>query len=207
MTVMGECSRTATPGLNCRLGYAGGLWDGSTGLIRFGFRDYDPQAGRWTTRDPILYAGGQVNLYAYVGMIRSIGEIPMDFSAWGPRGMRAQEAAGGFARRKRVLRFVSRWALELAEVWTSVPLENWTETDQSVKAELMAGCFDVAVGGQCKLDGCGNFKCKDRGKAGPVRSDGTMEGTSVRVGKIGGGWEKDLVWGPGKIAGEKCVKF
>jgi RHS repeat-associated protein len=48
-------------------GFAGGLYDEHTGLIRFGARDYDPVTGRWTTKDPIGFAGGDTNLYAYVG--------------------------------------------------------------------------------------------------------------------------------------------
>jgi RHS repeat-associated protein len=48
-------------------GFAGGLYDPDTGLVRFGARDYDPYAGRWTARDPILFVSGQTNLYAYVG--------------------------------------------------------------------------------------------------------------------------------------------
>jgi RHS repeat-associated protein len=46
------------------LGYAGGLTDAATGLVRFGARDYDPSVGRWTTKDPIGFAGGQACLYA-----------------------------------------------------------------------------------------------------------------------------------------------
>jgi RHS repeat-associated protein len=46
-------------------GYAGGVYDRDTGLVRFGVRDYDPQAGRWTAKDPILFAGGDTNLYGY----------------------------------------------------------------------------------------------------------------------------------------------
>jgi RHS repeat-associated protein len=49
------------------LGFAGGLYDTDTGLVRFGARDYDPSVGRWTAKDPILFGGGQTNLYVYVG--------------------------------------------------------------------------------------------------------------------------------------------
>ena len=48
------------------LGYAGGIEDPATGLVRFGARDYEPSSGRWLSRDPIGFAGGDANLYAYV---------------------------------------------------------------------------------------------------------------------------------------------
>ncbi len=48
-------------------GFAGGLYDRDTGLVRFGLRDYDSVAGRWTNKDPLGFAGGDSNLYAYVG--------------------------------------------------------------------------------------------------------------------------------------------
>jgi RHS repeat-associated protein len=47
-------------------GFAGGLYDRDTGLVRFGARDYDPETGRWTAKDPIRFAGGDTNLYGYV---------------------------------------------------------------------------------------------------------------------------------------------
>ncbi len=46
-------------------GFAGGIYDAETKLVRFGARDYDPYTGRWTARDPALFGGGQANLYAY----------------------------------------------------------------------------------------------------------------------------------------------
>jgi RHS repeat-associated protein len=41
------------------------LHDRDTGLVHFGFRDYDPDVGRWTAKDPILFAGGSIDLYGY----------------------------------------------------------------------------------------------------------------------------------------------
>jgi RHS repeat-associated protein len=46
-------------------GFAGGLSDGDTGVVRFGARDYDPTTGRWTAKDPIGFAGLDANLYGY----------------------------------------------------------------------------------------------------------------------------------------------
>ncbi|HJW94093.1 MAG TPA: RHS repeat-associated core domain-containing protein [Thermoanaerobaculia bacterium] len=46
-------------------GFAGGLYDPNTHLVHFGARDYDPSLGRFLTRDPIGFAGGQANVYDY----------------------------------------------------------------------------------------------------------------------------------------------
>jgi RHS repeat-associated protein len=47
-------------------GFAGGLYDPDTRLVRFGARDYDAETARWTTRDPLLFGGLDSNLYRYV---------------------------------------------------------------------------------------------------------------------------------------------
>lgn len=49
-----------------QIGFAGGLVDIDTTLVHFGLRDYDPETGRWTGRDRLLYRGRQSNLYNYV---------------------------------------------------------------------------------------------------------------------------------------------
>jgi RHS repeat-associated protein len=47
-------------------GFAGGIYDPDTKLTRFGKRDYDAETGRWTAKDPILFNGGDSNLFGYV---------------------------------------------------------------------------------------------------------------------------------------------
>lgn len=46
-------------------GFAGGLYDAETELVRFGARDYDAFTGRWTAKDPIGFDATGYNLYAY----------------------------------------------------------------------------------------------------------------------------------------------
>jgi RHS repeat-associated protein len=62
----GNALSDSAPGFQ-PFGFAGGLRGLDTGLTRFGARDYDPVAGRWTARDPLLFEGRQLNLYSYVG--------------------------------------------------------------------------------------------------------------------------------------------
>jgi RHS repeat-associated protein len=42
-------------------------YDNETGMYFYRARYYDPKAGRFVTKDPISFAGGDVNLYGYVG--------------------------------------------------------------------------------------------------------------------------------------------
>jgi RHS repeat-associated protein len=79
-------------------GFAGGIYDRDTGLVRHGARDYDPETGRWTAKDPIKFKGIDTNLYGYVlnnplhfidldGLIprdRRYG-LPDDFWDWAER--------------------------------------------------------------------------------------------------------------------------
>jgi RHS repeat-associated protein len=62
----GNVTNDTNPGFQ-PFGFAGGLYDQDTKLVRFGARDYDPETGRWTSKDPILFACGETSLYGYVG--------------------------------------------------------------------------------------------------------------------------------------------
>jgi RHS repeat-associated protein len=64
-------------------GYAGMHYHAGSGLYLTHYRAYDPQSGRWLSRDPIEELGG-INLYAYVGgnpvsFIDPTGEVAIVF--------------------------------------------------------------------------------------------------------------------------------
>ncbi len=61
----GNVTLDTNPGFQ-PFGFAGGLYDRDTGLVRFGERDYDPAAGRWTAKDPRSFEARDTNLYGYV---------------------------------------------------------------------------------------------------------------------------------------------
>jgi RHS repeat-associated protein len=61
----GNILNDTNPSFRVPLGFAGGLHDPDTGLVRFGYRDYDPDTGRWTAKDPIGFAGRDTDLYGY----------------------------------------------------------------------------------------------------------------------------------------------
>ena len=62
--VWGNVVNDTNPGFQ-PFGFAGGIYDNHTRLTHFGAREYDAATGRWMTKDPISFAGGDSNLYAY----------------------------------------------------------------------------------------------------------------------------------------------
>ncbi len=76
--VWGKVIQDSNPGFQ-PFGYAGGLYDRDTHLVRFGARDYDAETGRWTAKDPIGFDGGDTNLYGYVVSDPVNGVDPLGF--------------------------------------------------------------------------------------------------------------------------------
>ena len=66
--VWGNVLFDTNPGFH-PFGFAGGLYDADTKLVRFGARDYDPETGRWTAKDPIRFDGDGPNLYGYTDSV------------------------------------------------------------------------------------------------------------------------------------------
>ncbi|MDP3498750.1 MAG: RHS repeat-associated core domain-containing protein [Myxococcales bacterium] len=60
----GVITSDSSPGFQ-PFGFAGGLYDADTHLTRFGARDYDGLTGRWMSKDPASFGGGDTNLFAY----------------------------------------------------------------------------------------------------------------------------------------------
>ena len=131
-------------------GFAGGLYDPDTRLTRFGARDYDAETGRWTTKDPIGFLGGDSNLYAYVmndpinfvdsdGLDPDIHKIPdpgANPNAW-TKGV--QRRIGDLYRTWRnypghdqqIIEQMNRWHKALDKAWRS---QNWSLYDRLMKA-------------------------------------------------------------------------
>lgn len=87
--VWGRVIEDSNPGFQ-PFGFAGGIYDLHTGLVRFGARDYDPRTGRWTSKDPIRFDGDGPNLYNYV-----LGE-PINWTD--PDGLKPRGAAQSIVR-------------------------------------------------------------------------------------------------------------
>ncbi len=90
----------ATPAFDwIPFGFAGGLYDKDTGLLRFGARDYDPEIGRWVSKDPWRFRGG-FNLYVYswndpVNFLDRTGRAPKGAGGASGTGEGGSEGAGG----------------------------------------------------------------------------------------------------------------
>jgi RHS repeat-associated protein len=82
----GRVTLDTNPGFQ-PFGFAGGLYDAATGLVRFDARDYDASTGRFTAKDPIGFAGGDTNLYRYAH------NDPVNLSD--PEGLTAAEIVTG----------------------------------------------------------------------------------------------------------------
>jgi len=135
-------------------GFAGGLYDRDTGLVRFGARDYDAAAGRWTAPDPGGFRGGP-NRYSYadndpINLIDPLGyqseasqstlwglnearEFALDVELEGRAGAHAREAVRTF--------------------WSSPELRNYNGSFLSERAGVFGtNAVNGTVNGRLQVD-------------------------------------------------------
>ncbi len=114
----GVVRHDSCPDLFLPIGFAGGFQDRDTGLVRFGYRDYEPSIGRFTAPDPLGDTGGDHDLYDYciddpVSMSDPTGLIaPIALFAAGKLGALALAGMGAYASAWMVDKMKNRQGIE-----------------------------------------------------------------------------------------------
>jgi RHS repeat-associated protein len=192
------------------IGYAGGLSDPVTGLVRFGKRDYEPASGRWTAEDPTFFEGSPGNLYAYVGsnpttLTDPTGLVCVGFSAYGGLGGGIQ-----FCRDNSIdnadWSLCADFGVGLGGGWDVDLAGGAAETGGAIVAEATwkAGIGGGTLGGELDLD-CLNFKGSAKAQYGPVAVGLDSTGSP----SLGYASPEEHIGGQlqGKIAYKRCAKW
>ena len=204
----GNVTSDSNPAFELPIGYAGGLADSASGLVHFSFRDYDPAAGRWTTRDPILFSGGQGNLYAYVKN-SPVGH--RDPSGLFCVSVTVYEGVGGGVG----VCITDEGASVCGEIGFGVGASvgadiggDLEKTGAQLVAEASYQIGPAKIGAGVSLDSSGCLGATGKGQLGPITAEIDSSGDPSKAGldldiegspKIGGGAEA-------KIAAKGCVQ-
>jgi len=147
-------------------GFAGGMFDYDTGLVRFGARDYDSQAGRWTSKDPLLFAGG-TGLYSYAGT------DPVNFL-----DSTGQDRAPAWFSNGGVLGRLAASLYNIANQYAGQAAAAWDNGDYSGAASAGAISSLAAVGGVASeyaptaVGIAATYQCS---RGGPIPADVALE--------------------------------
>ena len=166
----GNVIADTNPDLEIPFGFAGGLKDEHTGLIRFGYRDYDPATGRWTAPDPIGFAGGDPNLYGYV-----LGDPVNWVDPHGLESVYSQGEKGLFVQGQvtgGTGRFGGKLSVTISD--TGITLTGGAGPGIGIGATLVGGIQTH----QGNTDGISGFVSGSAGKGPGVAYSGSANGTS-----------------------------
>ncbi len=150
----------SNPGLQIAVGFGGGIPDPDTGLVRMGFRDYDPNTGRWNARDPIWFDSDQFNLYVYarnnpVSRRDPLGLLCIGASAYAGIGLGGSLCIGG--RHGISLCWEAGFG---AGGGLGLSSGDAKRTGTAVNAAMKASCAGLGIGIETSLDDCGDWKTK-----------------------------------------------
>jgi RHS repeat-associated protein len=218
----GQVLEDTNPGFQ-PFGFAGGLYDQDTHWVHFGFREYDSGTGRWTTRDPLLFGGRQMNFFAYAGndpvnRIDPAGLASIEASAYaGPGGgIKIGIDAQGIS-------LCGEIGLGVGMGLSVDPFEGIDSDSTSLIAEASGALGPLSGSLKGELDDCGRISGEAKTCLGPLCAKGKKtlgEDGSEVSGELAGGDElgdriskiaKDALKGlgaklEGKIAGKFCVQ-
>ena len=137
-SAFGEVLSETNPAFSSVLGFAGGLPDQVTGLVRFTYRDFEPATGHWTGRDPVLFSAGQANIYIYAQ------NDPINFRD--PSGLYCVGASGyyGFGGGGKVCADEKGWSL---------CVEAGVGLGSSLGSETSGGGDSISLSGGASVSG------------------------------------------------------
>ena len=213
----GKLISDSNPAFRLPIGYAGGISDPATGLVHFGMRDYDPEAGRWTARDPILFDGQQGNLYVYVGNNPVNLRDPSGLFCIGGSLYAGFGGGGQFCVTGEGVSLCAEVGFGKGSSVEINPFQGLAENSSEVGIQMGVG----PVSGEFTLDDCGNLKFTAGLGVGPFSKsasydflDGKWGGNDISVGidpteflgsdDKSSGSKIDI---SAKVYGKKCMKL
>ena len=166
------------------IGFAGGLSDPDTGLVRFGLRDYDPAAGRFTAKDPSFFEGSPGNLYGYAGSDPISMRDPSGLFCIGATLYDGVGGGGQYCRKNGKSSICAEVGVGVGGGVAVDPFGDAQKDSLTMQAEIVAkwGPLQAGVGGELDLD-CFNTKGYVKG--------GTATGHGVGV-DTNGSWSLQL---------------
>jgi RHS repeat-associated protein len=233
----GDVIADSNPNFDLPIGFAGGVTDPVTGLVRFGYRDYEPASGRWTARDPALFGGRQGNLYAYVGN-NPVGQ--RDVSGLFSLSISGYEGVGGglgIGITSQGISLCGEVGFGFGGGASVDPFGGLAAEGNTLIAQVGVDCGPLSLSAGVSLNHCGDLSAGASGSlsAGPVSvgidsSGNTWAGLSGELGPLSGSVDSQGNLGidvktpegltgskpsgfnggcsiGGKIAGQSCARF
>lgn len=212
----GRQTADSNPSFALSVGYAGGLSDPTTGLVRMGARDYDPTTGRWTSRDQSVFQGHQANLYAYVAnspinFRDSSGLFSISGSAYSGVGV-----GGALGIDFTGISFCGEVGLGIGVGASVDPFGGIDRAGTIIEADASVSVGPASVGVSVQLDNCGSLSGAVQACAGPLCAqvgaddEGLHGGVSITDGILAGikkAFKGTGVKAEAKIAAKKCWQY